>query len=344
MESAYGQDATGRSLNALGSGRGYRDTTATPLNFKARAIASSGLVGGYDYDFGPAAWRAARWNGGASTLLAPQATFLSSWGWDINRSGAVVGISSPSASGWSTATSRATYWAAGATTPTDVSPAGSTSSVAESLNDHGEVVGYSGSSFPAPFLWRQDLGAILLPQVVLPSPDADLRSARAISNRGAIAIEARDGSAYVPVRLVPLAGLRHTHWTSAHFTLAELDAAVLIGDSADPDADSLPNLLERAFGLNPRVADASYSSAGYPVLGRDAGTNKLTLTFRRLRAPSDVTYTVETAGNLAGPWSSAGAVEVSRATLDTEWDEVVYRSVASPAAGAPVFMRVRVGR
>jgi len=345
LAAAFGQDGIGRSLYDNTVGRGYRNATTAPLNFISSAIASSGIVGGTDYVFGSvSAWRAARWDGGdTSTALAPQPTYLSSWGWALNRTGAVVGISSPT-SGWSGTNWRATYWPANTTTPIDIAPLGSTASTAESINDHNEIVGYFGSPFNTPFLWRADLGSIDLGKVVLPSPDADLQRAQAINNRGVIAIEASDGAAFVPVRLTPLGGLSHSHWASTHFSLVEFDAALLLGDTADPDGDSLPNLIERAFNLNPRVASAAYSSTGYPALGFDEVADKLTLTFHRLRAPSDVTYTVEATSNLAGTWSSAGAVEVSRTALNADWDEVVYQSTSSPGPGTPVFLRVRVSR
>ena len=347
LTAAYGRDASGRTLYALASGRGYRDATATPLNFKSRAIASSGQVGGYDYDFGPGAWRAARWNGSTSTLLAPQATYLSSWGWVINRAGAVAGISSPIVNTWSSTTWRATYWPAGSTSPIDVAPAGSTASTAQGLNDHGEVVGYYGSSFNSPFFWRSGLGSIALEDVVLPAQNVSLDRACAINNVGQIALEGWNGATYVPIRLNPVAGLAHTYWAGAHFSIAELESTGVAGDSDDPDADGRPNLLERAFGLNPRAVETTLGGTGYPILTFDSATQKLTLTFRRLRTPSDIVYTVEASSDLAAGlagWSSAGAVEVSRDAVDADWEQVVYRSVSSPAPGAPVFLRVRVGR
>lgn len=347
LASAYGRDASGRTLYALANGRGYRDAAATPQNFKARAIASSGQVGGYDYDFGPGAWRAARWNGAASTLLAPQASYLSSWGWAINRSGAVAGVSSPTAGGWSGSTWRATYWPAGSATPVDVAPAGSTASTAQGVNDHGEVVGYFGSSFNAPFLWRSGLGSIALEDVVLPAQNASLDRAQAINNVGQIALEGWNGAVYVPIRLTPVAGAAHAYWASANFSVVELESGGVAGDSDDPDADGRPNLLERAFGLNPRAVETTLAGTGHPVLGFDPATQKLTLAFRRPRAPTDLVYTVEATTDLAaGPagWSAAGAIELARDALDADWEQVVYRSVASPSAGAPVFLRVRISR
>ncbi len=345
---AYGADDQGRVLYETASGRHYRDNTALPINFKARSIPPSGAVGGYDYDFdaSPNAWRAARWtSGGSSTLLAPVGGFVSSWGWSINRSGAVAGISSPTAGGWSSSTSRATFWAAGSTTPTDLAFAGSTASHAAAVNDHAEVVGYYKLSGDRPFLWRADLGVVPLREVVMPAQDHDLYYPRAIAATGQIAVEAFDSGAFVPVRLTPVSGLNHDYWQRAHFSVAEIEATGVAGDADDPDGDGRPNLLERAFGLDPALPESAAETTGYPQLGYDETAQKLTLAFRRQRAPTDLVYTIEATSDLAaGVWSSAGAVEVSRTALDADWDEVVYRSTASPAPGAPVFLRVRVGR
>ena len=191
------------------------------------------------------------------------------------------------------------------------------------------------------------MGAIALEDVVLPAQNVSLDRACAINNVGQIALEGWNGSSYVPIRLTPVAGVSHDYWASAHFSAVELEITGVAGDSDDPDADGYPNLLERAFGLDPRVADTSLAGTGHPVLGYDVATQKLTLTFLRLRAPSDIVYTVEACSDLAaGPagWSAAGAVEVSTNAVDADWEQAVYHSASSPSPGAPVFLRVRVGR
>lgn len=344
---ALGVDQSGRVLYETEAQFGgyYRDSTPIATNLSAFGIASSGLVAGYDYNFGTTNWNAARWSSGPnSTLLPPLAGHLSSWGWSINRSGAVVGISSPTG-GYSSTSWRATYWAADSTTPVDLAPAGSTASTATALNDHNEVVGHYRATNDRPFLWTSATGSIPLRDLVMPAVDFDLYYPRAIGNTGAIAIEGWNFANLVPVRLTPVAGFRHQHWQRSHFSLVEIESSGVAGDLDDPDNDGRVNLLERAFGLSPTVAETTIADTGHPVVGYDDSTQKLTITFRRLRGPTDITYTVEAASDLAnGPWSSAGAVEVSRDAIDADWDEVVYRSVASPAPGAPVFLRVRISR
>jgi hypothetical protein len=140
-----------------------------------------------------------------------------------------------------------------------------------------------------------------------------------------------------------VAGLANAYWQRTHFSIVQVEGTGVAGDTDDPDGDSIPNLAERAFGLNPKVAE-SVAGTGYPALAIDGPTGKLTLTFRRLRPPSDLTYTVEASSNLMSPWSTSGAEEISRTAVDADWDQVVYRSTSAPAPGAPVFLRVRASR
>ncbi len=344
---ARGADGSGNVLHEVASGRYYRASTILPLNFKGTHIASNGRVGGYDYTFtAPAHWEAARWtSGNSSTLLPPLATYASSWGWAINRGGAVAGISSPTG-GWSTSTSRATYWAAGSTTPVDLGMSGSTASWAAALNDRSDVVGHYTTGSDRPFVWNPALTApVPLRSVVMPASGMSLSYPRAINEAGVIAVETYDfaQSAYVPVRLTPVAGLANAYWQRTHFNVVQIEGSGVAGDTDDPDGDSIPNLAERAFGLNPKVAE-SVAGTGYPALAIDGPSGKLTLTFRRLRPPADLTYTVEASSNLLSPWSTSGAEEISRTAVDADWDQVVCRSMAAPAPGTPVFLRVRVSR
>ena len=92
-------------------------------------------------------------------------------------------------------------------------------------------------------------------------------------------------------------------WRQA--TFGTLVATGSAADTADPDSDGLPNLLEYALGTNPNSA----ASTSRPVVATVA--NHLTLTFNRIADPA-LTYQVEASPDLTGNfwtsiWQSTGA-------------------------------------
>ncbi|AHF94351.1 hypothetical protein OPIT5_13020 [Opitutaceae bacterium TAV5] len=98
------------------------------------------------------------------------------------------------------------------------------------------------------------------------------------------------------------------------------DNAGEAADSADPDGDGLPNLLEYALGLDPLLSD----SAGAVTIGKSTDSQRLALTFTRIADP-DLTYTVEATDDLvSGQWipvfTSTGAENVAGyyTAVDTE--------------------------
>jgi unsaturated chondroitin disaccharide hydrolase len=113
-------------------------------------------------------------------------------------------------------------------------------------------------------------------------------------------------------------------WLGLYFTAAQLPDASLTGDHADPDGDSIPNLIEYSMGLHPRVADAC--SDVLPRLRPFAGSDGAILEFsyERRMDLSDLTYGVETATD-CDDWIPAndervsinGQVEKRRVLLDT---------------------------
>ena len=117
-------------------------------------------------------------------------------------------------------------------------------------------------------------------------------------------------------------------WLSANFTTQEQAQASVSGETADPDGDGGVNLLEYAFGSDPRSAAAGPA----PVLGTGAGT--LVLDYPASR--TDLTYVVETSADLA-TWTTAGVTDVVSATT-TGW----RTATVARAENARVFLRVRV--
>jgi hypothetical protein len=87
-----------------------------------------------------------------------------------------------------------------------------------------------------------------------------------------------------------------TAWKQAQFG-ANAAVESIAGDLANPDGDALVNLFECALGGDPN----NPSSAPFPT-GTLAG-NRVTLTFTRITANTDLTLTVQGADSPAGPWT-----------------------------------------
>jgi hypothetical protein len=92
-------------------------------------------------------------------------------------------------------------------------------------------------------------------------------------------------------------------WRFTNFTPLELANPALSGETADPDADQLDNLVEYALGLNPKVPNAS------PVTPLDAG-GFLALSATKNQAATDLLWDAEVSGDL-NIWSPADTTETT---------------------------------
>ena len=111
---------------------------------------------------------------------------------------------------------------------------------------------------------------------------------------------------------------------------------------ADSDHDGFSNLLEYALKMNPRVPD-SVSGPAVGVSDLIGGQRYLTLTFRRLLPPRDVTYAVEVSDTLAGWDSPPGATVEQSATANGDGTEtVVVRDTVPMTPDSRRFLRLRV--
>lgn len=112
---------------------------------------------------------------------------------------------------------------------------------------------------------------------------------------------------------VVLSGLQNWRQTYFNTTANSGNAA----DSADPDADGIPNLIEYATGRNPTQADST------PVLTVTKVGDFLTVTFNKI-ADTNITYTVQGTSDLAGTptWAtiatSTGTAAGSTTVTDTQ--------------------------
>jgi hypothetical protein len=85
-------------------------------------------------------------------------------------------------------------------------------------------------------------------------------------------------------------------WRTVHFG-SDATNGTVAGDLADPDNDSQVNLLEYAFGTRP---DATRTSA-CPAVTVEG--EHLVFRFQRSSLASDLTFTIQAADSLAGPWT-----------------------------------------
>jgi len=121
--------------------------------------------------------------------------------------------------------------------------------------------------------------------------------------------------------------------------------------NADPDFDSVPNLLEYGCNMNPTTTNLYYLEPGVGVSGLPAisvtgsGTERrLRVEFIRRRNANDLAYIVEFCSDLTNSppsgWEQATGAETVT-TIDSEWDRVVVEDVLTVETAERRFGRVR---
>jgi hypothetical protein len=118
-------------------------------------------------------------------------------------------------------------------------------------------------------------------------------------------------------------------WRFARFTAPELANPAISGETADPDADLLPNLIEYALGLEPKSPDTS------PVAMIDSG-GYLALSATKNPTATDITWSAETSADLE-TWASA--VVVTNNTNSFEARDSVLMNAAEKR-----FIRLKITR
>ena len=95
---------------------------------------------------------------------------------------------------------------------------------------------------------------------------------------------------------------RRENWLQQYFSTGQY-----VGDTADPEGDGIPNLIEYAYGFSPLVTNSSTS--GLDVGAAESGANTVvTITFRRDPRAVDLTYALETSSDLLN-WSTPPIVQ-----------------------------------
>ena len=132
-------------------------------------------------------------------------------------------------------------------------------------------------------------------------------------------------------------------WNGRNFTAPELGNPAISGPLADPNGNGVCNLLEFAFNMNPR--NPSYQqlvhftgTAGMPYLSRDGSGNLVIEYIRRKSAGTPgISYAVEFASSLTGPWTVQSAD--SAISIDATFERV---TVTDTIANTQRFGRVKV--
>ena len=123
-------------------------------------------------------------------------------------------------------------------------------------------------------------------------------------------------------------------WRNTHFNSP--DATGAAADTADPDGDRLPNLVEYGLGLQPLLADGAgaLTSQWFDA----AGARYLSLRVARDQQHSDLLYSVEASSDLFS-WSAAGtAILADTPTLLHVRD----LTPTDAAPGGRRFLRLRI--
>jgi alpha-tubulin suppressor-like RCC1 family protein len=150
-----------------------------------------------------------------------------------------------------------------------------------------------------------------------------------------LTITAQNGSTTITTVIVTRAVGTYASWLDNVFTPEELADSAISGEQASPAGDGITNLMKYALALDPKVC----GTGGMPIAADRDGY--LTLTYRKNKLATDLTYTVQVGAELsATEWSEATTV-VSQTDEGNYWLVTVRDNVTQ--TGHPTrFMRLRV--
>jgi surface-anchored protein len=143
-------------------------------------------------------------------------------------------------------------------------------------------------------------------------------------------------------------------WQASHFTASELDASAISGPEADPDHDGMKNLVEFAFGFDPKNGAAVPVSTGLGLpklsLIEESGTFYEVLEYPRRRAAAQLApllYLPQFSSDLNWQTNTITTTTTDFPAemneLNALWEKASSRRPAGPARPARGFGRVAVG-
>ena len=168
--------------------------------------------------------------------------------------------------------------------------------------------------------------------LVLMNPAAAPDHADPLNWRASLTVGGSPGEAELSATLV--------NWRNDNFTAAELADPGLTGDLVDIDFDGMNTIMEYAFVADPKVSDSEHLPRLVTVT--DGGVDYLGLAIRRRAGAGDLTYEVQSSGNLMDWIVESGVVAVS--SVDNADGSVTetLRLPVTVVSGVRMFLRVRV--
>ncbi|MFN7138305.1 MAG: hypothetical protein ACK4UN_03085 [Limisphaerales bacterium] len=127
-------------------------------------------------------------------------------------------------------------------------------------------------------------------------------------------------------------------WKTFHFSDGDLLDPAISGEQAAPSGDRIPNLLKYAFGLSP-LENVPAEALPKPFIHQD----KLTLTYERNKALTDLSYSEEVSSDLQEWTSDASQVEVLE-NVDLGATRRITVQDRFPMTLPQRFMRLKVTR
>lgn len=200
------------------------------------------------------------------------------------------------------------------------------------LNAAGSTVALNDAFWSQPRSWTFLTGASVTGTFTLGTISND-PAGRVVADYGSFSLQ--HGPTGVTLLYTPSAVLTpHEQWLQTHFG-ADWNNPAIAGDDVDGDSDGVPNLLERAFGGNPKLAESN-------LLPRhDAGSPLFSMIYRKAIAAADLSFEVQESTAMDAPWIPASGSGV------VTGDDGMVQSIrfTRPAGDSPrLFLRVLVTR
>ena len=168
--------------------------------------------------------------------------------------------------------------------------------------------------------------------LVLMNPAAAPDHADPLNWRASLTVGGSPGEAELSATLVS--------WRNDNFTPAELADPNLTGDLVDIDFDGMNTIMEYALVADPKVSDPEHLPEVVTVT--DGGVDYLGLAIRRRAGAGDLTYEVQSSGNLMDWIVESGVVAVSSVDNGDGSVTETLRLPVTVVSGVRMFLRVRV--